>query len=225
MSQARFALAFTALAACGCVGNVGDPCALAQQHLSSCAPGMTIEKCTPALAEWVLAASCEEIGAQTSRGANWTFDSFFSDFFSNPAKCGDGTCEQDWEFCNTCPEDCGKCKSKCGNGECEDRDYFTVRENASSCPVDCAMAPLLGRIIREDGTSLAGVDIEVEGHATHTNGFGGYEVSLVAQTYPSLRFDIEGVTYVYPEEFRIYRPQTMQNWRLDPDSAEMIPIY
>jgi hypothetical protein len=55
-----------------------------------------------------------------------------------PPGCGDGTCAND-EYCDTCPEDCGKCWT-CGDGVCTSWDEagrFGYWEDCDYCPEDC----------------------------------------------------------------------------------------
>lgn len=57
--------------------------------------------------------------------------------------CGDGTCEDGIEDCESCPDDCGDCESFCGDGTCDE-----ATESCESCAEDCGVcAPLCG-----DGT-------------------------------------------------------------------------
>ncbi len=48
-------------------------------------------------------------------------------------KCGDGTCSEPTESCDSCPSDCDVCPTECGDGTCD-----TVQgESSQQCVVDC----------------------------------------------------------------------------------------
>ena len=81
---------------------------------------------------------------------------------------------------------------------------------------------LSGRIIKEDGGSLAKTRIVVEGKETMTNEFGGYEVEL-KNGERELNVVIDNVSYI-SEKLSIYSPMTYQNWRMDPKGKRLIKI-
>ena len=81
---------------------------------------------------------------------------------------------------------------------------------------------LSGRIIKEDGKSLAKTKIEIEGKETTTNDFGGYQVQL-PDGERELKATIDNVNYT-SEKVLIYSPKTEQNWRIDSKSKKLIRI-
>src|SRR5512139_1740482 len=89
------------------------------------------------------------------------------------------------------------------------------------CP-NAFAGTLSGRIIKEDGKSLAKTKIEIEGIETTTNDFGGYQVEL-PDGERELRATIDNVNYT-SEKVLIYSPKTEQNWRMDSKSKKLIKI-
>jgi len=81
---------------------------------------------------------------------------------------------------------------------------------------------LTGRIIKEDGKSLAKSKIVIEGKETTTNDFGGYQVEL-SDGERELKVTIDNVNYT-SEKVLIYSPKTEQNWRIDSKSKKLIKI-
>jgi hypothetical protein len=81
---------------------------------------------------------------------------------------------------------------------------------------------LSGRIIKEDGKSLAKTKIIIEGKEITTNDFGGYQVEL-PDGERELRATIENVNYT-SEKVLIYSPKTEQNWRMDSKSKKLVKI-
>jgi len=81
---------------------------------------------------------------------------------------------------------------------------------------------LSGRIIKEDGKSLAKTKIVIEGKETTTNDFGGYQVQL-SDGERELKVTIDNVNYT-SEKVLIYSPKTEQNWRVDSKSKKLIKI-
>ena len=81
---------------------------------------------------------------------------------------------------------------------------------------------LSGRMIKEDGKSLARAKIQVEGKETTTNDFGGYQVEL-PDGERQLSVTIDNVNYT-SEKVLIYSPKTEQNWRIDSQSKKLIKI-
>ena len=81
---------------------------------------------------------------------------------------------------------------------------------------------LSGRIIQEDGSSLANAKIIIEGREVMTNAFGGYAVELPDGEH-ELNVVIEGTSYT-SEGIKIYSPKTKQNWRLDREGRRLIKI-
>ncbi len=81
---------------------------------------------------------------------------------------------------------------------------------------------LSGRIIKEDGKSLAKTKIVIEGKEITTNDFGGYQVEL-PDGERELQATIENVNYT-SEKVLIYSPKTEQNWRIDSQSKKLIKI-
>ena len=79
-----------------------------------------------------------------------------------------------------------------------------------------------GRIIREDGSSLAKTEIVIEGKHTMTNEFGGYAVELT-DGERELNVVIDGTAYT-SERITIYTPRTKQNWRLSHKEKKLIRI-
>ncbi len=79
-----------------------------------------------------------------------------------------------------------------------------------------------GRIIREDGSSLAKTEIVIEGKHTMTNEFGGYAVELT-DGERELNVVIDGTAYT-SERITIYTPRTKQNWRLSHQEKKLIRI-
>lgn len=84
-------------------------------------------------------------------------------------------------------------------------------------------ATLTGRIIRENGSSLSGSSLVIQGTAVTTNQFGGYEVQLPDGEY-ELTVTVDGQTY-RTERIRVYSPQTKQNWRLNPATKHLDKIF
>jgi len=72
---------------------------------------------------------------------------------------------------------------------------------------------LFGRILKEDGKSLAKTKVIFEGIETTTNAFGGYKVEL-KDGERELLVVINGEEYT-SEKIRIYSPETKQNWLID----------
>ncbi len=81
---------------------------------------------------------------------------------------------------------------------------------------------LSGRIIKEDGKSLAKTKIVIEGKEITTNDFGGYQVEL-PDGERELQATIENVNYT-SEKVLIYSPKTEQNWRIDSQSKKLVKI-
>ena len=81
---------------------------------------------------------------------------------------------------------------------------------------------LSGRMIKEDGKSLAKTKIVIEGKETTTNDFGGYQVEL-PDGERELKATIGNVNYT-SEKVLIYSPKTEQNWRIDSKSKRLIKI-
>ena len=81
---------------------------------------------------------------------------------------------------------------------------------------------LSGRIIKENGTSLAKTKIAVEGKGVVTNEFGGYEVEL-KDGERELNVVIDNVPYT-SERILIYSPRTNQNWRMQFKEKRLIKI-
>jgi hypothetical protein len=81
---------------------------------------------------------------------------------------------------------------------------------------------LSGRMIKEDGKSLAKTKIVIEGKEITTNDFGGYQVEL-PDGERELQATIENVNYT-SEKVLIYSPKTEQNWRIDSQSKKLIKI-
>ena len=72
---------------------------------------------------------------------------------------------------------------------------------------------LFGRIIKEDGKSLAKTKVIFEGIEITTNAFGGYKIELNNREH-KLPIVINKKEYT-SEKIRIYSPETKQNWRID----------
>jgi hypothetical protein len=81
---------------------------------------------------------------------------------------------------------------------------------------------LSGRIIQENGASLAKTKVVVEGKEFVTNDFGGYEVEL-KDGARELNMVINNTSYT-SETISIFSPRTSQNWRLDVKAKKMIKI-
>ncbi len=88
--------------------------------------------------------------------------------------------------------------------------------------LDAFGGTLSGRIIKEDGKSLAKTKIEIEGKEITTNDFGGYQVEL-PDGERELQATIDNVSYT-SEKVLIYSPKTEQNWRIDSKSKKLIKI-
>ena len=82
---------------------------------------------------------------------------------------------------------------------------------------------LTGRIIRDNGASLSGSSLTIQGVAVTTNQFGGYEVQLPDGEY-ELTVTVDGQPY-RTDPIRIYSPQTKQNWRLNPNAKRLEKIF
>lgn len=82
---------------------------------------------------------------------------------------------------------------------------------------------LTGRIIRDNGASLSGSKITLQGITVTTNQFGGYEVQLPDGEY-ELVVTVDGQPY-RTDPIRIYSPQTKQNWRLNPSAQRLEKIF
>ena len=89
-------------------------------------------------------------------------------------------------------------------------------------PVILSAGVLHGRIIKEDGKSLANTKVTFEGKTITTNSFGGYSVEL-KDGQRKLVVIINGERYE-SEEIRIYSPKTKQNWRKDRKTKKLIKI-
>jgi len=81
---------------------------------------------------------------------------------------------------------------------------------------------LSGRIIQENGASLAKARVVVEGKELVTNEFGGYEVELQDGTR-QLNMVIDNTPYI-SETISILSPRTSQNWRMDVKAKRLIKI-
>jgi hypothetical protein len=81
---------------------------------------------------------------------------------------------------------------------------------------------LSGRIIQENGASLAKVKVVVEGQEFVTNDFGGYEVEL-KDGARQLNMVIDNTPYT-SETISIFSPRTSQNWRMDVKAKKLIKI-
>lgn len=81
---------------------------------------------------------------------------------------------------------------------------------------------LSGRMIKEDGKSLAKAKIQIDGKEIMTNDFGGYQVEL-PDGERELQVTIDGVNYT-SERVLIYSPKTEQNWRIDFKSKKLVKI-
>lgn len=82
---------------------------------------------------------------------------------------------------------------------------------------------LIGRIIRDNGASLSGSKVTLQGVTVTTNQFGGYEVQLPDGEY-ELVVTVDGQPY-RTDPIRIYSPQTKQNWRLNPNAQRLEKIF
>jgi len=80
---------------------------------------------------------------------------------------------------------------------------------------------LYGRIIDENGRSLAKRLIIIEGKEIMTNEFGGYAVDL-PDGERNIDIIIGGIKYT--PFVTIYSPQTKQNWRIDRKNKRLIRI-
>ena len=81
---------------------------------------------------------------------------------------------------------------------------------------------LSGRIIDENGNSLANKVIEIEGKITKTNAFGVFSINI-RDGKRKLEVKISGKVY-QSDEITIYSPATAQNWRLDSKNNRLILI-
>jgi hypothetical protein len=81
---------------------------------------------------------------------------------------------------------------------------------------------LSGRIIQENGASLAKVKVVVEGQEFVTNDFGGYEVEL-KDGARQLNMVINNTSYT-SEAISIFSPRTSQNWRMDRNAKKLLKI-
>lgn len=80
---------------------------------------------------------------------------------------------------------------------------------------------LYGRIIDENGRSLAKRSIIIEGKEIMTNEFGGYAVDL-PDGERNINITIEDIRYSI--FITIYSPETKQNWRIDRKNKRLIKI-
>src|SRR4030042_2541613 len=90
------------------------------------------------------------------------------------------------------------------------------------CCQTAVAGTLSGRMIKEDGKSLAKTKIVIEGQETTTNDFGGYQVQL-PDGERELKATIDNVNYT-SEKVLIYSPKTEQNWRIDSKSKKLIKL-
>lgn len=60
--------------------------------------------------------------------------------------CDDGTCQVEFEDCETCPADCGTCGPTCGDGACDE----AADETCDSCAEDCGACPTCGDDLCEE---------------------------------------------------------------------------
>jgi hypothetical protein len=81
---------------------------------------------------------------------------------------------------------------------------------------------LSGRIIQENGGSLANTEITIQGRNVMTNAFGGYAVELPDGTH-ELNMVIHGASCA-SDSITIYSPRTKQNWRLNRNEGRLIKI-
>jgi len=81
---------------------------------------------------------------------------------------------------------------------------------------------LSGRIIQENGNSLANAEITIQGRNVKTNAFGGYAVEL-SDGIHELNAVIHGASCT-SDAITIYSPKTKQNWRLDRKQGRLIKI-
>ena len=86
---------------------------------------------------------------------------------------------------------------------------------------------LTGRIIKENGNSLANIEIVIEGKKVKTNVFGAYKVDIEDGKH---ELTVEIFTEEYSkvtfksDEVTIYSPTTKQNWRVDKKSKRWVKI-
>ena len=81
---------------------------------------------------------------------------------------------------------------------------------------------LFGRIIKEDGKSLAKTKVIFEGIEITTNAFGGYKVEL-NDGECELHVVINNEKYT-SERIRIYSPETKQNWLINENEKRLRKI-
>ena len=81
---------------------------------------------------------------------------------------------------------------------------------------------LSGRIINDNGSSLAKTKITFEGTEIITNEFGGYRVEL-PDGEGELKVKIGDAQYT-SEKIKIFSPETKQNWRIDVKGKKLIKI-
>lgn len=81
---------------------------------------------------------------------------------------------------------------------------------------------LFGRIIQENGRSLAKTKIIIEGEDMVTNEFGGYKVEL-PDGERELNVMINDIPFT-SEKIKIYSPKTKQNWRIEYGQKRLIRI-
>ncbi len=81
---------------------------------------------------------------------------------------------------------------------------------------------LSGRIIKDDGSPLAGADVSIDNANVKTNEFGGYRVTL-QDGERELNIKIGNVSYT-SEKVKIYSPEVKQNWKVDSKNNKLIKI-